>query len=57
MNWGALLQIILSVFEKNPDLAGQLITTLLNLFVNNPAVLNKAVSVGLAHAEASLPKA
>jgi hypothetical protein len=57
MNWGALIQIILSVFEKNPELAGSLITSLLNLFVSNPAILTKAVSVGIAHAEAALPKA
>ena len=56
MNWGVLLQIVLSVFEKNPDLAAQLISSLLNLFVSNPAVLNQAVTVGIAHAAAALPK-
>jgi hypothetical protein len=56
MNWQALLQVVLGVFEKNPDLAGQLVSSLLNLFVSNPAILNKAVTVGIAHAEASLPK-
>ena len=57
MNYLALLQIILGVFEKNPQLAETLLTTLLNLFVTQPPLLAKAVSVGLAHAEAAIPKA
>jgi len=56
MNWGALIQIVLSVFEKNPDLAGNLIQALLSLFANNPTILAKAVTVGIAHAEAALPQ-
>lgn len=51
MNWQALLQIVLKVFEKNPQLAEQLINILLNLFVNNPALLHKAVETGLAQVE------
>lgn len=54
MNWGALRQVILNVFEKNPQLAESLVTALLNLFVNNPNVLSEAVSTGLAMAK---PKA
>ncbi len=56
MNWSSLLTVILTVFEKNPDLAGNLLTALLNLFVQQPAILQKAVAVGLAHAEAAIPK-
>ncbi len=55
MNWTALLSTILAVFEKNPELAQTLLTVLLNLFASNPALLAKAVHVGLAHAEAALP--
>ena len=55
MNWMALLQVVLNVFEKNPALAETLLSTLLNLFVSQPPLLAKAVSVGLAHAEAALP--
>ena len=54
MNWGALLQVVLNVFEKNPQLAESLLASILNLFVNNPTVLNKAVTVGIAQVEKSL---
>ena len=54
MNWGALLQVVLNVFEKNPQLAESLLTSVLNLFVNNPTVLSKAVTVGIAQVEKSL---
>ena len=57
MNWMALLQVVLNVFEKNPERAQTLLTALLNLFVTQPPLLAKAVSVGLAHAEAAIPKA
>lgn len=57
MNWMALLQVVLTVFEKNPELAQTLLTALLNLFVQQPPLLAKAISIGLAHAEAALPKA
>lgn len=57
MNWMALLQAVLTVFEKNPELAQTLLTALLNLFVQQPPLLAKAISIGLAHAEAALPKA
>ena len=57
MNWMALLQVVLTVFEKNPELAQTLLTALLNLFVPQPPLLAKAISIGLAHAEAALPKA
>jgi len=53
MNWQALIQIVLKVFEKNPQLAEQLINLLLNLFVNNPPLLHKAVEAGLAQASVS----
>lgn len=55
MNWAALLQVVLNVFEKNPALAESLLTGLLNMFVNNPALLTKAVAVGVAHLETNLP--
>lgn len=53
--WSAILQFLLNYIEKNPQMLEQLITALINLFVSNPAVLNKAVVVAVAHAEASLP--
>ena len=55
MNWMALVQVVLGVFEKNPALAETLLTTLLNLFAAKPALLDKAVTVGLAHAAATVP--
>ena len=54
MNWGALLQVLVGILEKNPALIENLVTALLHLLSNNPAVLNKAVTVGLAHAEQAL---
>jgi len=57
MNWTALLQVVLNVFEKNPQLAETLLTTLFSLFANNPPLVAKAVQVGLAHASAIAPAA
>ncbi len=55
MNWGALVGVIIKVFENNPQLAQTLLTALFQLFANNPPILAKAVNVGLAHAAALVP--
>ena len=55
MNWGALLQVVLNVFEKNPGLAENLLTSVLNLFTSNPSILTKAINIGLAKASSSIP--
>lgn len=55
MNFVPFFSFVMNMIEKNPALLEKFLESLIHLFVNNPAVLSKAVNVGIAHAEASLP--
>lgn len=55
MNWNALIQVVLNIVEKNPQLLEDLITALMKLFAGNPAILTQAVTVAVAKVESTIP--